>query len=56
MRQSKIGEIYWIMKESREDLNIGKKDAYCWIIHNYLLVLYLEDHEKETLKEDISER
>ena len=56
MRQSRIGEIHWIIVESREDCNNDKRDQYTWIIHNYLMVLFLEDHEIEELKVEIQAR
>lgn len=55
LRQKRIGEIYWIMKEAQE-CDSTKKDQYCYIVHNYLLLLYLEDFKKETLKDDIKAR
>jgi hypothetical protein len=56
MRQSRIGEIHWIIVESREDDNYDMRDEYTWIIHNYLMVLFLEDHEETDLKEEIRDR
>ena len=45
MRMSLIGEIYWVMKESKEMVNELKGDEYAKIIHNYLLVLWCEDRK-----------
>lgn len=56
MRKAKIGEIYWVMKASREEANAEKSDAFTWVIHQYLINFYLEDFPKDTLKEDNKER
>lgn len=52
MRMSLIGEIYWVMKESKEVINELKGDEYAKIIHNYLLVLWCEDNKLEHLGDD----
>ena len=52
MRMSLIGEIYWVMKESKEVINELKGDEYAKIIHNYLLVLWCEDSKLESLNPD----
>jgi len=56
MRRQKIGEIYWIMKESRQEDKAGKKDEYCYVVHNYLLCLYLEDYKEDELEPEIRDR
>ena len=53
---SKIGEIHWIIMESREEENAEHKESYAWIIHNYLMLLFLEDHEEDQLEDDIEAR
>ena len=52
MHQSLIGEIYWVMKESKEIIHEEDGDAYAKIIHNYLLVLWCEDKKLEELPDD----
>lgn len=53
MRISKIGEIHYIMKESMDPINVEKKDQYAWIIHNYEMILWLDD--KNNKKGDLEE-
>lgn len=55
LRQKRIGEIYWIMKEA-QTCDDDIKDRYCYIVHNYLMLLYLEDFDKSTLKTEIKSR
>ena len=52
---SKLGEIHWIMMESKIDENENEKESYAWIIYNYLMVLFLEDYEETDLELDIND-
>ena len=44
------------MMESIDGTNEEKKDQYAWIIHNYEMVLWLEDNEKDKLLDDPKKR
>lgn len=54
-RRARLGEIYWIMVESH-DSNTEDKDNYHYLIHNYLMQLFLEDFDEETLDEDFKRK
>jgi len=55
-RINQIGEIFWLMKEQQETHD--DKDPYYFIIHSYLVELWLEDHDgkQEELEKDINDK
>lgn len=47
------------MKESQNSTNKGdddKTEGFCYAIHNYLMCLFLEDHEEKDLKAEFKDR
>ena len=56
MRVNRVGEIYYIMKESRKDENFEHSEEFSYIINNYLLLFYLEDHNADELVDDLKSR
>ena len=54
LKKSRIGEIFWLIRESQEDPD--ERDNYYFIIHSFLVELFIEDHGEDDLKEDIDEK